>query len=140
MYFILNRTFFLLRWEIGQSKIVLQKPERLIMSSLPTVYVANLLHALKLCPSLQRMVLIADYTVRLDLNGTRALDYWPSLVLACIISPTVDWEYCRLQINPVHPAFQSYLGPSKREAADRIACHHFQEMILFETNVANMPY
>jgi len=85
------------------------------------------------------MVLIADYTVRLDLNGTRALD-WPSLVLVCIISPTVDWEYCRLKTNSVHPAFQSYLGPSKTEAADSIACHHFQEMTLFETKVANMPY
>ena len=101
--------------------------------------VTDLLDALKLCPSLQRMVLIADFTVGLDLSGTKELD-WPSLVLACIISPTVDWENCRLKINSSHSAFQSYFGPSKREAADCLAPHHYQEMILFETNVANMPY
>jgi len=104
------------------------------------VNAADLLDALKLCPSLQRMVLIADYTVGLNLSGTRALD-WPSLVLACIISPTVDWEnQGQMKINSGHPAFQNYLGSSKKEAAGRMAPHHFQEMIIFESRVANMPY
>lgn len=109
------------------------------MSPLKEVNLTDLLETLKVCSSLRRIVLIADYTVHLDVAGTAALD-WPSLVLACIISPAVDWEKCQLPIKSEHPGFQSYLGASKKEAAERLDVSHFNDMILFDTKVAKMPY
>ena len=100
---------------------------------------AEFLEALKLCQSLQRFVFIGDHTVRLDVTGTRAVD-WPSLVLACIVSPTVDWGKCELEIKSDRSAFQSYFGSNKTEVADSADVCHYRDMILFGSNVAKLPY
>lgn len=134
------------RWEIGQCRRVLtplfNEPSNAaafdmsLLDGVLKVKVSDLLDALKLCPSLRRFVIIGDL---LDLNGTGSLDC-SSLVLACIISPTVDWENCELKINSDQPAFQSYLGASKGKAAGFMASHHYREMIMSDSNVAKMPY
>lgn len=130
---------FLLRWEFGQSKSEFRKPRPFVLSSLPVINLAGLLNHLKQCQSLQRIVIIGDFTVNLDVAEAGDLD-WPGLVLACIISPIIDWGNCPLQIRSDHPAFQSYLGGSKSVAADRLDILHYRDMILFDTNVAKMPY
>jgi len=124
------------RWEIGKSKFEFKKASE---SSELELNVDHLLSALKLCRSLRRLAIIADDTIRLDLSGAGALN-WPTLVLACIISPNADWEQCELNIKSDHPAFQCYFGGSKSEAADRLETVHYQEMILFDSHVAKTPY
>lgn len=98
-----------------------------------------LLEALKLCRTLRRFAIIADYTVPVHFTEPMIMN-WPHLVLACFISPTVNWEECSLRIQSSHPAFQCYLGTSKAHAADQLVPLHYHEMILFDSAVARLPY
>ena len=100
----------------------------------------EILEVLRLCRTLRRFAIIADYTVPVQFHDAGAVIDWPFLVLACFISPSVDWENCPLRIKSDHPAFQAYLGPSKAEAAFRFAPVHYHEMVLFDSAVAWSPY
>jgi len=100
---------------------------------------AHLIDTLKQCPSLRRVAIIGDYTFRLDLKSIGAVD-WPLLVLACVISPTVNWKECHIQIKSDHPGFQCFFGSKRSEAAAVLTPFHYQEMVRFEPSVAKMPY
>ena len=100
---------------------------------------AQLIDTLKQCPSLRRISIIGDYTFRLDLKSRRAL-YWPLLVLACVISPTVNRKDCNIQIKSDHPVFQCFLGSKRSEAVAALTPFHYQKMVRFEPSVAKMPY
>lgn len=90
------------RWDIGQSKKEFRKPLRSVDKALlqtHEVKLADQLDALNLCPSLWRIVIIADYTVPLVLSGLGTLD-WPGLMQPLLIPshyPCSRWAVLQLQ-------------------------------------------
>lgn len=97
----------------------------------------EILATLKLCCSLRRFSIIADQSVTIDLTKTKM--EWPSLILICIIATNLNQEVQDFCISSTHPAFQSYIGASIAEASTKLSSIHFNEMVLFETQVAKLP-
>ena len=95
--------------------------------------------------SLRRIAIIADWKTPVQLPPATDVDavHFPGLILACLISPTVDWNSRSgagsFQITSDHPAFCSYLGGSKAEAASILPAVHYNQMILFDSHVTDSP-
>lgn len=99
--------------------------------------------------SLRRIAIITDLKTPVQLlpPGTRdedAVIHFPGLVMACFISPSVDWTSRSgagsFQLTSDHPAYCSYLGGSKAEAASLLPAVHYNQMVLFDSHVTETPY
>jgi len=97
----------------------------------------ELLIAFRFCRTLQRLVILGNRNIFIQLENI--IFDWPTLILACIITPKIDWDACRFKIVSSHAASQSYFGPSLIDAASKIASVHYNDMILFDSHVAKMP-
>lgn len=98
----------------------------------------ELLISFRLCRTLQRLVIVGNRNVLIQLENITF--NWPTLILACVITPKIDWDACRFQIVSCHAASQSYFGPLVLDAASKIASVHYNDMILFDSHVAKMPF
>ena len=64
---------------------------------------------------------------------------WTSLILMCIIAPSLNQDVHEFRITSTHPAFQSYIGSSLAEASAKLPSVHVNEMVLFESQIAKLP-
>jgi len=96
----------------------------------------NVMAALRKASALRRLSILADCKVNIELGQEEF--HFPRLILAVLISPVFQAD-SNISFRSCHPAFRHYVGPSKAEAAVRLPPLHYNQMVLFESEVTSSP-
>lgn len=139
MQFLLLLNFIIFRWELGFEETSMPNTLTTDFSDCsPTTHMGpELLVVLQSCKSLRRFAIVTDQFIIVDLKNGRF--NWKSLVFACIISPKINWNAREFHVTSSHPAFHYYLGTSMAEAGAQLPPLHFNEMVLFESQILKLP-